>query len=255
VAVLAAACSSGGAPVARGPAVTTPAAPLIYVAVGASETVGYGADDPLTQAWPQVLFHTALPVSTVFTNLGIPGETVAGALTDELPEALSLHPDVVTVWLNVNDALALVPVATYQEQLQRLVTALRAGGRTRVFVANTPPLSQLPAYLACIRPGSEGRLRCQIPDPQILPQPSVVDADVASYNTAISTVAARTGAVLVDLHALGVADEQAGRYASFIGHDGFHPSTSGHAQVAAAFAAAVKQAGISPTPPVSRPSG
>src|SRR5439155_3713731 len=57
----AAACTTSR-PVAR-PSATPSAAPLVYVAVGASESVGVGASDPLRNAWPQVFYRTALPPS------------------------------------------------------------------------------------------------------------------------------------------------------------------------------------------------
>lgn len=252
-------CASGGATVAKGPPVTVAAPAQTYVAVGASETVGIGADDPLSQSWPQVLFHTAFPASTIYTNVGIPGETVAEALRDELPLALSLKPRVVTVWLNVNDALARVGASAYQAQLDQLVHALRdAAGpkRTTVLVANTPPVEELPAYLACIPggssyPGFRPGQRCLVGDRSELPDVAGVQRIVTSYNAATAAVVTREGAALVDLHALGAAagapaGGSAGGFAGLTGRDGFHPSTAGHAAVAAAFAAVLAKLGVEP---------
>ena len=68
-----------GAPApAASPAASSPAAaaaPRVYVAVGASETAGVGADHPRTQAWPRVLHDRALP-GTRLVNLGVSGATV-----------------------------------------------------------------------------------------------------------------------------------------------------------------------------------
>jgi lysophospholipase L1-like esterase len=61
---------------------------------------------------------------------------------------------------------------------------------------------------------------------------------VDAYNAAIARVAASTGAILVDLHAAGLAARQNGTEASLVGSDGFHPSDAGHALVAKAFATA-----------------
>lgn len=201
----------------------------VYVAVGASDSVGYGADDPARDAWPRVLHRTALPPGTELVNLGIPGATVGTALSQELPEALRRAPTLATVWLNVNDILASVPVATYERQLAQLVGALRRGGRTRVLVANTPPLDRLPVYQACLaRPECLGGA---------LPGPAVVEAAVDAYNAAIDRVVTAAGAELVDLYATGEAAQAAGTDAELVGDDGFHPSTAGHRAVAAAFAA------------------
>src|SRR4051794_15124063 len=96
------ACSASRRPAGPTVAADDQGPPVTYVAVGASESVGVGTDDPLREAWPQVLYRNALPRRTVFVNLGIPGATVERALTDEVDQAVALSPTVVTVWLNVN---------------------------------------------------------------------------------------------------------------------------------------------------------
>ena len=196
--------------------------------MGASETVGVGADDPSTQAWPRVLQRRALP-ATRLVDVGVSGATVGDALATQLPRALAADPDVVTVWLAVNDTLSLVPVGAYEAELERLVHALRRGGRTTVLVGNVPPLDRLPAYRACL-PGSTvtevrcvlpvvpGRLRCGAGWPTSMP-PSP-----GSYS--------REGAVLVDLSARRDLSR-------LTADDGFHPSTRGHRVVARAFARAL----------------
>jgi len=233
LAVLAVSCSSTGDSTARTTRAPAPLAALSgarVVVVGASDAVGYGADDPVTDAWPAVLERTALEGATL-VNLGIPGATVAVALDREVPEALAARPDVVAVWLSVNDFLARVPVTTYERQLGELVHALRRGGAARVLVGNTPPLDRLPIYLACqTDPGCLGGA---------LPGPEVIREAVDAYNAAIGRVVAKEGAELVDLHAVTVAARAAGTEASFVGADGFHPSTAGHRAVAGAFAAVV----------------
>jgi lysophospholipase L1-like esterase len=219
--------------------------PVVYVAVGASESVGVGADDPLRQAWTQVFYETALPKRTQFINLGIPGATVADAISRELPQALTLAPTIVTVWLNVNDLTRLVSPDQYEKQLDDLVHQLRRGGATRVLVANTPPLDRLPAYLACLPNPPTGPPPCAINGVArvLLPNATVVNAAVAAYNDAITRVVTEEGAVLVDLNAVGMQARADGRETSLVGPDGFHPSTAGHAVVAKAFADALKASG------------
>ncbi len=222
---------------ASGPSTQPSTRPLTYVAVGASETVGAGADDPAGDAWPRLLLRTALPLSTEFVNLGIPGATVAQALREEVPRAAEARPDLVTVWLNVNDLIAGVSAAQYERDLGTLVGTLRRGGATRVLVANVPPLDQLPVYVACRTAGPGCRFRAWLPAPEAL------NAVVEAYNAATSRVVEREGALLVDLHAVGRAATQAGTFADLVSADGFHPSTAGHAVVAETFATVLRNSG------------
>ena len=217
--------------------------PPVYVAVGASESVGVGADRPFEQAWPQVLYRTALPPGSRFVNLGIPGATVADALRLELPQALEQRPTLVTVWLNVNDIIRGVPPEVYERQLGELVHALRRDGATRVLVANTPDPGILPVLVACrsavAAPASGTGCPATFAVPWLVHADSVVDA----YNAAIATVAWREGAVVVDLHAAALAAQRAGTAPALVSGDGFHPSTAGHLAVAELFADALEATG------------
>lgn len=203
---------------------------VVYAALGASETVGMGAQDPRRQSWPTVLYQTSLPSSAVYYNLGIPGATTRMALASELPAALSVQPTLVTVWLNVDDLAAGVSPAEYETRLGQLVHAARRGGLTRVLVANTPYLDRLPVYLAC----RQGGQRC--PFAGGAPPPAALEAEVDAYNVAIARVVEREGATIVDLHAAGEVPDA---HPDWIAADGFHPSAAGYAAIAATFAVAL----------------
>lgn len=200
----------------------------VYVAVGASETVGVGADSP-DQAWPRVLHDSALPGATL-VNVGVSGATVDSALGSQLPRALDADPDVVTVWLAVNDIVALVPPARYERRLRQLVHALRRDGRTRVLVGNAPQVWRLPAYRACLPSSEVSSVPCLLP---VVPEESLVRDTVAAYNAAVARVTRAEGATLVDL------SRRAG-LAGLTSSDGFHPSTRGHEEIAEAFARALR---------------
>jgi lysophospholipase L1-like esterase len=175
-----------------------------------------------------VLHDTTLRRST-FVNLGVSGATVGEALAVQLPVALAAQPDVVTVWLAVNDLTHLVPVSAYEQQLRTLVHGLRRDGRTTVLVGNMPPVDRMPAYLACLPGADTTDVPCQLP---IVPPPTVVRELVASYNAAIARVVHAETAVPVDL-------SQGRDLTRLTSSDGFHPSTAGHRMVAAAFARAL----------------
>ena len=207
------------------------------MAVGASDSVGVGTSDPATGAWPVLFDHSALPPGTQFFDVADSGSTLAQALLNQLPTALDHNPTIVTVWLNVNDIIAGVTPAAYESDLTKLVTGLRRGGQAKVLVANTPPLDNLPAYRGCLL-GAGGPVAAFCPNP--VPQPAQLDAVVDAYNAATARVTRATGAVLVDLHAAGLAARAQGIEATLVSSDGFHPNDAGYALVARTFAAALK---------------
>jgi lysophospholipase L1-like esterase len=231
VALLTVGCSDGADESAPTP--TSAGPPQVYVAIGSDETVGTGSERPLLEAWPRVLFRTALDQSTVFVNAATEGSTVAQALDEQLPVANELQPTLVTVWVNRWDVVAGVPVEAYERQLADLVRALRRGGETQVLVANVPPLPAGGASVA-LGPASPDDDLSFTEVPAATPQE--VAARTAAYNDAIARVAASEGATLVDLH--GAADA-----ASLFTADGVGLTPEGHARVAELFAEALRPGG------------
>jgi len=206
---------------------------VVYVAIGASETAGVGTRDPYRDAFPQQLFQRLDPTALMY-SFGLPGETTSGALRDELPGALAVRPTLATVWLNVDDLAAGVPVADYETRLDQIVAGLRRAG-AQVLIANTPHLEHMPAYFACRPFPPAGSPKCPLGS-VTLPPPDEVDTQVQAYNAAIARVALRNGAAVVDLYSAGQVPDQ---HPEYVSSDGFHPSTAGAAAIAEAFAAAL----------------
>jgi lysophospholipase L1-like esterase len=223
--LLVASCSFGGrqaSPPAR-PVAEPPA--LVYVAMGASETAGIGTAQPERDSFPQQMLGQ-LGRGAVLYDLGIPGETTAAALQDELPTALAQRPDLVTVFFNVDDLVAGVSPQDFQARLDQIVGSLRAT-HARVLVANTPPVDRLPAFAAC----QGGLPACPIKGVAV-PSAVQLEALIAAYNAAIVQVVAAHGATLVDLSAAGATIAS---HPEYLAPDGFHPSAPGAAVLAQAF--------------------
>jgi len=181
--------------------------PLRYVAIGASDTVGVGATAPEQESWPAVL-HRRLPAGSQLVNLGVSGSLLRQALDQQLPVALDSAPDLVTVWLAVNDYGARVPLEPYLADLDTLLGGLRAKARATVLVGNVPDLSALPAA---------GRFDLRFVD---------------RWNTGIEEVVRRHEATLVDLRTTW---QEVRQHPEYISSDGFHPSTTGYRRLADVF--------------------
>jgi acyl-CoA thioesterase I len=206
--------AAGGA--ARVSATATPH-PFTYVALGASDAFGIGTNDPQHDNWPTLL-ALQLGADTHLVNLGVPGTTLKQALDAQLPVAVDAHPDIVTVWLAVNDLLATVPLATYTQQLDTVVAALRDKTGARVFVGNVPDLALLPRLSGV--------------------SPTQLGAQIVRWNQAIAGVCAAHGAHVVDLY---TDWSELAAHPEYVSADGFHPSTLGAERLAEIFAAAIRQ--------------
>jgi acyl-CoA thioesterase I len=188
--------------------------PVTYVAIGASDAVGVGARDPETEGWvPR--FGARLGANVRVINLGVSGSTLGQALDEQVGPALDAQPDVVTVWLAVNDLNARVPLDQYAAQLDTLLTQLD-GTHARVLVGNVPDLGRLAAYRGI--------------------DPAPLQAEVDRWNQVIAETTTRHGATLVDLYARW---QEVAQHPEYLSADGFHPSSEGYQALAEVFGEAV----------------
>lgn len=193
-------------------------ATLTYVAIGASDTFGTGAHDPYTQNWASDL-ASLLKQPVHLINLGVPGMTVHTALSAELPVALDAHPDLVTIWLAVNDLADHVSVSRYSHDLDTMLSRLHnAAPHARIAVGNMPDLTSVPFFSHYNQVS--------------------LSQQVATYNTAIDRVVKRHKAILVDLSGQGYNLQKDPEY---ISGDGLHPSDIGYFRLAQLFYAALQK--------------
>lgn len=196
-------------------------APPVYLALGASDSVGVGAANPARDGWvPQL--QQRLPPGTRLVNLGVSGAKIADAVQQQLPVAAEQHPDLVTIWLAVNDFNARVPLDRYERDLDRLLTAVQATQPRRVLIGNIPALEQVPVYNVA-----------DMSRPQL-------QAEVARWNEVIARQAARHGATLVDLHSSWT---ELASHPEYVSGDGFHPSAAGYQRLADVFYTALETSG------------
>lgn len=184
---------------------------MIYAALGASDALGVGADDPSTEGWVTLL-HGKLPPSTELVSLGVSGSTAAQALVQQVPQAEQLRPDLITVWLAVNDLRYDVPLEEYRGHLGDILGRLGTIPAD-TFVGNLPDLTALPEFQGLSRPA--------------------LRREIEAWNSAIAAVVTRHGAHLVDL--MEASEEIGEDLGILVADDGFHPSTPGHIALAEIF--------------------
>jgi lysophospholipase L1-like esterase len=226
------AATGGAQTLAPPPAATpTPAArfaalpvPFRYAALGASDTVGQGATHPDTENWAAQLADK-LPPGTTFRRFARSGMTLGEALDEQMPALIADQPDLITVWLVVNDGLHRVNPNVYRANLQTLLTRLTTETHATIVLLNAPDLSLvLPPQVA-----SDTRAQAQ--------------ALTQDWNGLIAQEAAAfpDRVLLVDLY----GPSQAGTtHPDWVSTDNFHPSTAGYAALAGVVYQAMQAAGI-----------
>lgn len=193
-------------------------ADLKYVAIGASDATGVGAD-PIDSGYVYVIEDGLEDQcgtgdeESELQNLGIPGLDADEIADTELPIATKLDPDVVTVFTGGNDIVGGRDPAAFETDLAKILGDLRDHTNAILFVANLPDMTQLPEF-------------------QTDPDPDVTPERVAAFNAAIERQAQASGATLVDLFSQPVQ-------ANYVAGDGFHPSNEGHRAIAEQFLAQI----------------
>jgi lysophospholipase L1-like esterase len=185
---------------------------LTYVAIGASDTFGIGTTDPYNQNWASDLAREIGPRYHLI-NLGIPGAIMSTATSRELPIALDTHPNLVTIWLGVNDIADNVPLTSYARDLDVMLSRLQAEAPgVRIAIANIPDLTLLPHFSSF--------------DPQVL------HMRISSYNAAIVDSVQQHHIILVDLAAYNTEIKN---HPEYLSNDGFHPNELGYSKLAELF--------------------
>ena len=150
-ALLLGACSSGKASTASSTAEHA-GPPTSFVSLGGRATEGDGVRDRLHNAWPYLVFHHALPEATQFVNMATDDGRAAIAITEQVPLASDLKPDIAALWIGPDDVRAQTPVSEFQFAFGRVVDDLRAAGAQRVLVGTIPKaFGNVDPYNAVIR--------------------------------------------------------------------------------------------------------
>lgn len=198
--------------------------PIRYAALGASDTVGMGATRPDTENWAAQL-AARLPPGTAFQRFARSGMTLGEGLREQVPALIAYQPDLITVWLVVNDGLRGVNPTVYKANLQTLLTRLTTETHATIVLLNAPDVSLvMPAQAT---PVTRAQVR----------------ALTEAWNRLIAQEAAPfAGRVLVvDVYR---ASQAGATHPDWVSTDHFHPSTAGYAALAEVVYEAMQAAGI-----------
>jgi hypothetical protein len=204
----------------------------VYVAIGEDGSGGFTYRGDLRTMWAQIFYQSALGTGGTFYDYSMPDETVADALREVLPDALALHPDLVTIWESTADIVAATPPAVYGEELDKLVEAFRRAGAV-VLLANVAPPQLDQVLETCLAHAAA----CGPPGSPLLALPSSpsLTKDSSAYDAVIDSVAHRTGAVVVNLGAVLTAAIDEGGLSHLVSPNDTSLSQNGADLVARAF--------------------
>jgi lysophospholipase L1-like esterase len=185
-----------------------------YVAIGDSQTEGlWDGDDSVGLIGfadrLAAIIDSHHPGLT-YANLAVRGKTISDVLDDQIPLALAMQPDLVTVCVGMNDVTQ--PGRSFHRalfELENLYSQL-AGSRATVVTTTFPDLAQ------------------------ILPVGRLLAQRVMEINDVITSATDRYGFRLVDLYNAGSMKEP-----QTWSPDRVHGSTQGHILFAAAAAEAI----------------
>jgi lysophospholipase L1-like esterase len=193
--------------------VTPLAAPLRYVALGDSYTIGTAVANP-AERWPDQLVERCLtaggdPRLELVANLGVNGFTARDVIDVEVPELGRLAPGFASLLVGANDVVQGVPPETYEANAATILDALLAIlPPTRVVAIATPDYTVTPQGAA-------------------YGDPAVQSAAIRRNNAIIERLAAGRRIPFADIFdiSLGAATDR-----SLVANDGLHPSGAQYRQ-------------------------
>jgi lysophospholipase L1-like esterase len=180
-----------------------------YAALGDSFTAG--RESIAAERWADRLatWLRAANPELAYANLAVDGATSAAVL-EQVPEALALAPDLLTVICGANDVLltSRPDIEGYERRFAEILERLRAGAPEAAILTTTAPESW---HFMDLRPRTRARLVKALSD----------------LNAATRTIAARHG-----VPCLNVAGHPGLTDRANFSADGLHPSAQGHERAA-----------------------
>ncbi len=186
------------------------AASLLYVALGDSTVEGIGASAPASHYVGQLHARLrAIYPRARLKNLGVGGATAVGVLDRQLPQAVELRPDLVTLSVGPNDITGKRDQKDYARDIEAILRTLTHRTTAVVVVNLIPDLTVTPRFK-----GKEIEV--------------LVRQRVVVFNEILRHQARVYGAEVVDLYV--PSQQEVPRHPELISADRYHPSDAGYAR-------------------------
>jgi len=185
-------------------------ADLYYVALGASDATGVGAD-PLTDGYVFKIEDGLEDrgIDTQLTNLGIPGAEIDDIKDSSLKIAKLKDPDLITLFTGGNDLVGGSSPVDFESKLGEVLQDLRENTNAVIVIGTLPDATKAPRFI-------------ETPDVDVTSQ------RVRQFNDAILNQAAKYSVPIADLRGVDIKPE-------YTAEDGFHPSGEGYQVMADKF--------------------
>jgi acyl-CoA thioesterase I len=181
---------------------------LLYVALGDSTVSGAGSSRPEHNFVSRLLARLGREYAqTRAKNLGVPSATAVEVALRQVPEAIALAPQLVTVTVGPNDVLDEVPLGTFERNVQFILEQLRRETRALIVVNLIPDFVRTPKF-------------------RVAPNAADMAARIPRFNEVLARQGAEHGALVVDLY--GPSQAALPAHPGVVSADGYHPSDVGY---------------------------
>jgi lysophospholipase L1-like esterase len=179
---------------------------ITYVALGDSLTAGVGVD-AYTSSYPYLLAKDIAKGGAAVTldPYAVPGVRSQYVIDNFLEKAIARDPDIVTLFIGINDIHGNVPASVFRKHYATILEALSQKTDAKIYAINLP-------YI-----GTSGLINA--------PMRYYFAWRIATYNEIIKELAAEYGATYVDLYAAQLPHELD---PSYYAADAFHPNALGY---------------------------
>jgi len=180
---------------------------LTYLVLGDSTAAGQGAT-PGSGIADKTAGYLSLNHNVIFVNMAVSGARAADLVSDQVPSAVGIKPDLVLISIGANDATHLTPSSTFASQIEQAIGMLTAlNPDVKIVVTGCPDMGSIPRFAEPLRTlaGMQGRRINGALGP-LVTQYNLTNADIA-----------------------GATGHQFRRDPTLFASDKFHPNDRGYA--------------------------